>query len=885
MEIIVTHANVDFDSFAAMVASQKLYPDAKLVFSGTQNKNVREFFSLHQEMLDFIDIKQLDKEAVSRVIVVDTRIASRLGELGEIVKRPTVEVFTFDHHPSTDEDMRTSQDFSEETGATTTILAKIIRKKGINISPLEATLFALGIHEDTGSLTYPTTTYNDVEAVAFLMAQRANIKVVNHFLNQPLTKGQQTLLKDFLETAHTVNIHGVDVLFASAKADAYVDGASVLTHKMAELENVGALFTLITLPTGRQEMKDRTYIIGRSRMDEIDVGAILTKFAGGGHPQAASAAVKGISQTRLEARLVKEISSRIQRPLTAAQIMSAPVHTIDISTTIREASKAMTHYRYTGFPVLEKGKLVGVISKHDLSKAAFHGLGHAPVKGFMSHRVITVSANQSLHEIQNLLVERNIGRLPVVEDGKIVGIITRVDLLKALYGSDYITGSRVPSAPKSKFTKGDVRERIRHLLPGNIQILLRQLGDLAEKDNLNVYLVGGFVRDLLMNHPNLDIDLVVEGDGIDFASSVVSSLGGRLKVHQKFGTAVIILPSGFRIDIASARTEFYEYPAALPQVELSSIKQDLSRRDFSVNAMALALNTSRFGELLDFFGGEQDIRKKFIRVLHNLSFIEDPTRVFRAVRFEQRYGFRIEAQTEKWACQAIEMRLVGELTNVRVRDELILILSEGAPWPALERLFKLGALQSLFPKLKIDQALKKCFNQIKITLLELEPLFSRRVTQWLVYLMALLSSASRKEIEEWGFRMRLKKIDTQILVEGVTRGSQITGPLNSRRKMRNSELYRYLRDFVPESVAYIFATNEHSTIRQRIIHYLDALKDVKLCITGSDLIRKGHKPSAAFNLALESTLKAKLDGLLRSKKEELAYASQAIKAMERDKEN
>lgn len=877
MEIIVTHANVDFDSFAAMVASQKLYPDAKPVFSGTQNKNVREFFSLHQEMLDFIDIKQLDKEAVSRVIVVDTKIASRLGELEEIVKRPTVEVFTFDHHPSTDEDMRTSQDFSEETGATTTILAKIIRKKGINISPLEATLFALGIHEDTGSLTYPTTTYNDVEAVAFLMAQRANIKVVNHFLNQPLTKGQQTLLKDFLETAHTVNIHGVDVLFASAKADAYVDGASVLTHKMVELENVGVLFTLI-------KMKDRTYIIGRSRTDEIDVGAILTKFAGGGHPQAASAAVKGISQTRLEARLVKEISSRIQRPLTAAQIMSAPVHTIDASTTIREASKAMTHYRYTGFPVLEKGKLVGIISKHDLSKAAFHGLGHAPVKGFMSHRVITVSANQSLHEIQNLLVERNIGRLPVVDDGKIVGIITRVDLLKALYGSDYITGSRVPSAPKSKFTKSDVRERIKHLLPGDIQILLRQLGDLAEKDSLNVYLVGGFVRDLLMNRPNLDIDLVVEGDGIDFAGSVVSSLGGRLKVHQKFGTAVIILPSGFRIDIASARTEFYEYPAALPQVEFSSIKQDLSRRDFSINAMALALNTSRFGELLDFFAGEQDIRKKFIRVLHNLSFIEDPTRVFRAVRFEQRYGFRIEAQTEKWACQAIEMRLVGELTNVRVRDELILILSEGDPWPALERLFKLGALQPLFPKLKIDQALKKCFNQIQKVLPELEPFFSRRVTRWLVYLMALLSSASRKEIEEWGFRMRLKKFDTQILVEGVTRSSQITGPLSSRRKMRNSELYRYLRDFVPESVVYIFAANEHSTIRQRIVHYLGALKDVKLRITGRDLIRKGHRPSAAFNLALESTLNAKLDGLLRPK-EELAYASQVIKSMEKDTKN
>lgn len=438
MEIITTHSNVDFDSFAAMVAVQKLYPDAKFVFTGSQNKNVREFFSLHQEMLDFIDIKQLDKEAVNRVIVVDTRIASRLGELEEVVTKSGVEVFAFDHHPPSQEDMKVIQDFSEKAGATTTILVKIIRKRKISISPLEATLFALGIHEDTGSLTYPTTTYHDVEAVAFLMTQKANVRVINHFLNRPLTKEQHNLLRDFLETAHTFNIHGINVMFASSITLTYVDGASVLTHKLAELENADVTFTFV-------KMRDRVYIIGRSRLSEVDVGALLGKFEGGGHPQAASAVVKEMNLADLEKAIMQEISSRIHRPRTAEQIMSAPVHTVDISTTISEASKEMMRYGYTGFPVLEKGKLVGIISKHDINKAAFHSLGHAPVKGFMSCNVVTISPEESLHQIQALMTEKNIGRLPVVKDEKIIGIVTRFDLLRALHGDDYLTGAKVPT--------------------------------------------------------------------------------------------------------------------------------------------------------------------------------------------------------------------------------------------------------------------------------------------------------------------------------------------------------------------------------------------------------------------------------------------------------
>jgi len=870
VEIIVSHVNADFDSIAAMVAAQKIYPRAKLVFAGSQNRNVREFLALHQDIIHFLDLKYLDKKEVKRLIVVDTRIADRLGDLEDVTYQKGVEIFTFDHHPPSPDDMEISRDFSEPTGAATTMLVKILRDRRISISPFEATLFALGIHEDTGSLTFPTSTYEDAEALAFLMANGANIDMIDRFLNQPLTPEQRELLDELLKSIYIENINGVKVMFTSARAKTYVDGASVVTRKIADLENINVIFSLIAT-------EDRVYIIGRSKLDEVPIGEILTRFEGGGHPQAGSAVIKGSNLDKTRKTLHAELFTYIKNPLTAGDIMTKSVVSVDPDTPLVKAREVLNKHGYTGLPVMDKKKLVGMISKHDIDKTAHHGLSHAPVKGFMSYKVKTIAKNMTLDLIERIFTEANMGRLPVIEQGRMIGIVSRSDLLRATHGFEYLIEPRKIRAPSRRINREEVVQKIKTTLPLDVRRLLRSVGQTAEKNGFKVYLVGGIVRDLLMGQQNLDIDVVLDRDGIAFGKVFIEKQGGRLVAHKKFGTAVAVLPNGCRIDIATARSESYEHPAALPKVEFTSIGRDLARRDFALNAMAIALNTPKFGSLLDFFGGQKDIQDGIIRVLHDLSFVEDPTRIFRAVRFEQRYGFQMDGYTENLARQAIDMDLVGRLTSVRVRDELVLILIEDSAWSALKRLSDLGALANLQPEVvRIDARLQSLFKSIQNTVPRLNYYYARKSGRWLLFLMALLRNLSEQKLDEWCNQMRFKKADVQILKEGVLKTPVVLKKLRSASKLKNSTLYSILNPLAQESIEYIYARSSQRLVRQRIDFYLANLKDIKLNINGNDLLESGFKASPLFSEVLGKLLVAKLNGLVRSKSEELTFARELL---------
>ncbi|RJQ54378.1 MAG: CBS domain-containing protein [Actinobacteria bacterium] len=871
MDIIAGHVNPDFDCFASMVAARKLYPEAKVVYLGSQNRNVREFYSLHSDVLSFIDLRMLDRDEVSRVIMVDTRVPERLGELEELVGRKGVSVFAFDHHPPTVEDVKATRDFSRETGATTTILVGLMRQRGIGMTPLEATLFALGIHEDTGSLTYPTTTAEDAEALAYLMHEGANISVIDRFLSHGLiSEPLAAILAEFTRSARTLDFHGVGIVLARASASDYVDGVAMLPHRLAAMLDVEVVFVLIQMP-------DRVQVIARSKASEVDVGEVLAAFEGGGHAQAASASIKHAEVEGIEKRLIEELDKHVGRPATAGQIMSRPVRTIDESVKISDAGALMMRYGYEGLPVTSKGSLTGTITRRDVDKATHHGLSHAPVKGFMSRRVVTIETDETVHGIQSLLTDESISRLPVLADHEIVGIVTRTDLLRALHGPDYVRG-RTAGDTRQQFDPVHVEERIDTLLPDEISGLLRALGEIAAKAGVRAYIVGGLVRDLLLGVPNLDVDVVIEGDGIAFARKVVARLGGRVRAHAKFGTAVVVLPDEFYIDVASARTEFYERPAALPQVERSSIRQDLARRDFTINAMAIRIDSPHEGELLDFFGGIHDLTHHTVSVLHNLSFVEDPTRLFRAVRFEQRYEFRMDEQTEELARRAIQMGMVSELSDVRLREELVAILSEKTAFAALSRLAQLGALAGLHPKVRVDEELRRIFADIDEALLALDLYFAARPRRWIVLLTAMLRGLRRAEIERWAERMRLRKSDLGLLEQGILESGRLLGRLSAKRKMKNSTIYFLLHGVRLEPLVYVYALG-HEAARGRIEHYLTELKGVKPHLSGADLVKQGVSPGPHFGKLLHDLQVAKLDGRLQSKQDEETFVTSWLKSM------
>src|SRR5438309_5630008 len=609
-----------------MVGARKLYPQARLVLAGSQDRNVREFLTLHEEFLDLLPAKAVDRTVVSRVIVVETQSSRRLGDLADLVLDPRIEVILYDHHVGVESDIAARERHVEPLGAATTLLVRELRARGAEgsrghgLTPLEATTMLLGIYEDTGSLTFSATTPEDLEAAAWLLKAGASLDIVSRFVNRALSPEQRRLLNELLAQTEYVEVNGVPIAIARSAAGPYVNELALLAHKLSELENVPLVFVLA-------RMADAVYVVGRARTEAAHVGEVLADLGGGGHSRAASAVLHGTDVEAARRRLLSALGRHVRREAVAREIMSVPARTITPDATIAEARRRMVRYGHSGLSVVEDGRLVGVITRRDADKARHHRLSHAPVKGFMTRQVVTADPDMPLSDMERRMIERDVGRLPVVEAGRVVGVVTRGDLLRARCGSDY-AGHAVPLDPD------DILRRLEERLPLRLQEVLHQLGNVAQRfvpepgaaglpsPGVDLYLVGGFVRDLLLDVQNLDVDLVVVGDATRFALEVARLMGGKLKPHHRFATATVTLPDGFKIDFSTARSETYGQPGALPEVEASSIEDDLRRRDFTINAMAICVTAARFGELLDPFGGRLDLDRGVVRVLHNLSFVE-----------------------------------------------------------------------------------------------------------------------------------------------------------------------------------------------------------------------------------------------------------------------
>ncbi|HEX2287731.1 MAG TPA: CBS domain-containing protein, partial [Gaiellaceae bacterium] len=656
-EVIATHTNTDFDAFAAMLAARRLYPDAVVSVSGALNRNVREFYRLHADELDAVETSRLETDAIRRLIVVETTSASRLGELEGVALDLEVEKVLFDHHAGELPDwVKAENAVISQDGALTTTLAGILAEREIAVTPLEATAFALGIHEDTGSLTYPTTTQRDADALAWCLRHGARQELLASFLHTPLGDDERELLGALMESLESDRVAGVELLIAAVSWPRHVDGVSNLAHKIADLTDTRALVLLV-------EMGDRVFCVTRSRTPAVDAAAIARALGGGGHREAASAMFRG---TLAEARqaLRAGLDSAVAEPSRAERIMSRPARSVAPNETVSRAMVTCQRYAQSGILVIEEGQLVGAVSREDLDKAVAHGLSHAPVKGIMSSRVAMVDAAAPLAEVQEALAGSPDGRVAVLEDGVVVGVVTRSDLLRAL-------GERPEVEVEPGASLADELSGLTELAE------VFEAVAAASEPYDGVYLVGGTVRDILLGEPNFDVDIAVEGDAIGLARSVADALDGRVRAHRKFGTAVVVYGDDQRIDVVTARTEFYDAPAALPSVEHATIREDLFRRDFTINAMAVSLKGEDFGRLVDPFHGRRDLEAKTIRVLHNLSFIDDPTRIFRAIRYESRYGFRMDEHSQRLARGTIEMGLVGDLSSARLRDELTALLGEG----------------------------------------------------------------------------------------------------------------------------------------------------------------------------------------------------------------
>ncbi|MDJ0729445.1 MAG: CBS domain-containing protein [Crocosphaera sp.] len=892
MDLILCHQTVDFDALGAAVGLSRLKVGSRIVLTAGAHPKVKDFLALHRDEISLIELRSVNPKQIRHLIVVDNQQINRLGKAADWLSLPQIKsVELYDHHINTVSDIPSHFQQIEPVGATTTLIVEKMQQENIKPNPIEATIMALGIHVDTGSLTFPQSTARDAKALAWLMEMGANVKIIAEYCDPGFTPQLQGIFTEALEQLEIKNIRGYQVGWVLIETENFVAGLSNLAERLIELTESDALLFAHSYHKRHNDKpypENRLIIIGRTRIEGTNLNQLFSVYGGGGHSQAASLMLRNVDAEIKLKQVVEEFITQIPHPLTARDLMSSPVRTIRPETTIEQAQRVLFRYGHSGLSVVdENDHLVGIISRRDLDLALHHGFSHAPVKGYMTKNLKTITPDTLLPDIESIMVTYDVGRLPVIDDDNLLGIVTRTDLLRQIHQQRKEVkdenGKRVA-------TVSCLLPSIRNSLEPSIWKLLEEIAQEAEHKGWNLYIVGGAVRDLLLTENNQkvllqDIDLVVDGfhcsadvgAGVELASTIQEKYPNcRLSVHGEFQTAALLWHKdpefgSLWLDIATSRTEFYPYPAANPEVEASSIRQDLYRRDFTINALAVKLTPPREGELLDFFGGLLDLKGKEVRVLHANSFIEDPTRIYRAVRFAVRLNFEVEPQTEAYIRYAIEsgiyerLRLknhVAPALTTRLKAELKYILEANYWKPALQLLSDLDALKCLHNQVILDD---KIWWQIRCAsrwLKYLDP--DNNTGHWLIRLEILISQINIEERKQVGLNLQLPKDSTQRIKTVEETCLELNQTLPKCQKI--SEKYKQLKSKkLPDLI--LVAVNSDKQIRRIIWQYLTQWSKVETPLNGNDLKRMEYKPGPKYKIVLDKLLSLTLDGEINSKQE------------------
>lgn len=854
IEIIISHSHADLDSLASMLLASKIYPNAKMVFTGDLNENVKEVVSLYGNYLNIYKSKDIDEKKVEKIIMVDTANEKRLGKFRSIINNSLLKVIVYDHHQTVYNNKKNWNYNLTKYGATTTYLLEKVLESGIKLSDYEATIVMMGIYEDTGSLTYSNTTVKDIESAAYLLGVGANLRLVSQFISKTMKKNQIDFFIELLQNGEVFEFVSNKVFIVSYYSDEYIGDLDIICNKIKDIEGVKGVFLIV----GNNE---HSYIVARSSSIDIRVNEILKRFNGAGHYNAAAASLKDIEFESIFENLKDEIYIKTTIGKRAKDIMTSPVKIISKETKIKDVYKIMIRFSYNGIPVIEKNKVIGLIRRRDVDKALKHGFSNAKVSVYMNKNIIFAGENTTIDELKKLILENDTGRIIIIDsNNSLRGIVSRSDILRSIYEH------KKDITSKEYIFQDNLKEKLLSKFSEDIINIFNEIKKLSRKRDEKVYLVGGLVRDLIMDIENLDIDIVVEGNGIEFSRELFEILDAeKIVEHEKFKTATLDLGNDLKLDIASSRIEYYEYPSSLPTVEYGSLKQDLFRRDFTINAMALEIDDFHFGRLIDFFQGYEDIKNKRLRVLHSLSFIEDPTRIIRGIRFANRLDFEIEENSKKQINEAIENGFLNKLSWKRVKTEFMIIFKEKKANTAVEKLFQYGVVQAIHKNITYNKKLihdmknikkyEKYINELKIEI-------------WLIYFLTLLEELNSKDLEfvfrKFAFgekfieKFSYGKIKRDIILESIAKSE------------KNSDLYSSF-EYLTKEMIIILLISSNYIIQEKIVYYLDNLMNIKSIIRGQDLIDINYIPKKNYSKCLKKIFEIQIDKDIKNKEELLEY--------------
>lgn len=872
-QIVISHSYADFDAIASTVAVSKLFPEAIPILGSSYEAEVQRFTSIYKDYLNLVSIDEISFSDVERVYLVDTQNLSRIKPLFDEVKKRKIYISVFDHHPL-EEEAIFSETVIKQYGSTTTILYEIMKDKDINLTQIEATLFLLGIYEDTGSLTFSSTTEMDLEACKYFLSKGGKLSIVSEYIYPALNDSQKKLFSQLLDSIETAEIKGIEIGICAVEAKNYVEGVSFLAHKIMETTDVDALFAIL-------KFGKNAIIIGKSKdANLVNVGKIIEALGGSGHPQAASTFIQNCKDdlNTLTFAILREAKKNIKATRRVEDFMSTPVKVVSPSTPAEEALKLMLRYGYSGLPVVAYDRLVGIISRRDIGRISEEKLKKMAVSYYMSKNPLTIPPEISIKEAEKIMIEKDYGRLPVVKKKKIVGILTRSDLLRALYGIRKEENNYFEEEGANK--KLNLNNLMKSILPPDVFEYLEFFGRLGDELKINVYLVGGCIRNLILGFESKDFDILIDRNFEEYVENLRRSEkfnNVKLIVNPKFNTAKIKVGENLIFDITLTRREYYEHPAALPAVSEGSLREDLFRRDFTMNTLASSLNRKNFGELIDYFNGYKDIEERKIKILHKLSFIEDPSRILRAVEYENKYGFMMDAETEESARNAMSMGIFERISKFRILSEFINLLNETIDDASLviKRLNDLGALKMLSSNIKISKKLlsilKKADKLIKII---------KPKEKYLPYLILMILDLPLEEILEILGRLKFSKKKIEKISNLKKNQKEIVEKLRNAKK--NSQIAEILFNLSDEELIVIGSLLSQKDM-EKVIKYRRELKPIKLELKGSEIENLAGLKRELLGKIIKRLLFMKYDGLINSKEDEMLSLESLKKEIANDK--
>ncbi len=861
MIIITSHIALDFDGFASCLLLSLLYDNAKILLPSAIEDKLRHFIRNNEEKFTNL-VKEVNAKEVTKLIIADTSDKDRLPHATHILDKLEQEIDIFDHHQTEFINFKYSRRNAKKVGATTSIVVDYLNSKNVSIPSFFATIGLLGIYEDTNFLSSLGTTPYDLNAASALMEFGGKLDIVVSVLKTNLSKSQIKLLNKIISGLERFSIKGRDVAVSMFVSDDYEADVSSVVHRVMELENLKMFFCIF-------QLEDKSYLIAKNNYKDIDLKQLMgTKLKGGGHEFVYSASFK--KKTVLEVRKsVDEVISNIPSLLKAKHIARPAVSTLSEQDIVDTAFNMMNRLRINTVAVTNSnGQVLGVVSRQDVDYAVLHNFNDMKVKEIMDVDVCYVDADIDIEDLRDIFLNSNKKIVFVKLKKDEIGIITRTEAFK-----------RVLIHSNNAVKKISYKHRLKKTLPEKYYKILLEVSNIAGLLKTDVFIVGGFVRDLILRKKNFDFDFVVTHDGISFAMKLASALNGKCIKHEKFKTALVVLKDGTRLDIATSRYEFYEAPGALPKVTKGHLYHDLYRRDFTINAMAISLNKADFGHLVDYFGGKKDLKEKTIRVLHSLSFVDDPTRLIRAIRFKNRFKFKIGKTTASLMKAAVSNKSYKNISGFRFLKEIKVLFSQENASIVFNDLEKYKVFHFVDENVKIDSYIFDLALRVDSVIAWHKLLFkASKVNYWILYLFTIFIHLKSEGIKKAVGLLNLQKDLGWLLISYKSKLRQLELFFSSEKGVEpsDSKIFFAFRELPHELLLFAVAFFDNEENKKMISRYITYLSDFKLHITGENVLAFSIEQGPVVKEILDKVLKKAIDEKITDKHQQLNLLEQVI---------